>query len=324
MLGSKKMLTSLATLVILLVLSALNVFAVTGKGTITGETVNLRAKPDVSSKIVVQLEKGTVVDVTSQEGDWYKVSFNDATGWVSSQFVTVKESVIGSGTIKGTEVNVRSKPDTSAEIITKLDNGDKVSIIRKSGDWYRVSLNENRYGWINSDYVLFRESTSSRGVKDDTAAAVSAAEVADEQGSTVDEDSNAAAEESKLRQEVVAYAKKFLGVKYVYGGESPKGFDCSGFVQYVFKNFDIKLDRSSEDQALNGKKIKKSELKPGDTVYFDTNGGHNAIEHAGIYIGNGKFIHASSGRSNRRVVISSLTEGYYNECYMWARRVITD
>jgi N-acetylmuramoyl-L-alanine amidase len=89
------------------------------------------------------------------------------------------------------------------------------------------------------------------------------------------------------------------------------------------KHFDIKVDRSSDDQALNGKKISKSELKPGDMVFFDTNGGHNAIEHAGIYIGDGNFIHASSG-SAHKVTISNLNEGFYEKSYMWARRVIND
>ena len=329
MLGSKKMLTSLAVLLILLVLSTVNIFAAgTGKGTITGDTVNVRAKPDTSSKIVIQLAKGTVVDVTSDEGDWCKISCNDASGWVSRQFITVKETVIGKGTVNGSDVNVRSKPDTSSDIIASLSKGIKVDIIRKAGDWYRISISDDRYGWVNSDYIVYREETASRGVTNEITTPVNADKVAASDDSTskeaVKKDDSAATADEDIRQQIVAYAKKFLGVKYVYGGSTPKGFDCSGFVQYVFKHFDIKLDRSSSDQSLNGTKIKKSELKPGDTIYFDTNGGLNAIEHAGIYIGDGKVIHASSGRSNRRVVISSINEGFYNESYMWARRVIKD
>jgi N-acetylmuramoyl-L-alanine amidase len=126
------------------------------------------------------------------------------------------------------------------------------------------------------------------------------------------------------RQQIVEYAKKFLGVKYVYGGSSSKGFDCSGFTSYVFKHFEVSLERTSRSQGSNGAKIDRSDLKPGDLVFFDTNGGKNAINHVGIYIGDGKFIHASSGSGTKCVTISDMTEGFYNNCYMRSRRYIKD
>lgn len=121
-------------------------------------------------------------------------------------------------------------------------------------------------------------------------------------------------------QSVIDYAKKFLGIKYKWGGTTTKGFDCSGFVKYVFKNFGVTLSRTSSTQAKNGTYIKKANLKTGDLVFFDTNGGKNGINHVGIYIGSGKFIHSSSSHSG--VTISTLSSGFYSKTYMTARRVM--
>lgn len=120
--------------------------------------------------------------------------------------------------------------------------------------------------------------------------------------------------------DMITYAKRFLGTKYVWGGTTAKGFDCSGFVKYVFSHFNISLSRTSSAQAKCGTYVKKSNLAAGDLVFFDTNGGKNNITHVGIYIGGGKFIHASS--SHKKVVISDITSGYYSRKYMTARRVV--
>ncbi|MGE5614631.1 MAG: NlpC/P60 family protein [Bacillota bacterium] len=125
---------------------------------------------------------------------------------------------------------------------------------------------------------------------------------------------------TSLAQNIISYSKKFLGIKYVWGGSTVKGFDCSGFVKYVFKHFGISLSRTSRSQAAKGVKVTKSGLKPGDLVFFDTNGGLNRINHVGIYIGSGKFIHSSS--TQKRVVISNLNTGFYSKTYMTARRII--
>jgi Cell wall-associated hydrolases (invasion-associated proteins) len=122
-----------------------------------------------------------------------------------------------------------------------------------------------------------------------------------------------------IAQKVIDYAKRFLGVDYVYGGTTPEGFDCSGFVKYVYSKFGVALNRTAANQAEQGTTISKAKLLPGDLVFFDTNGGKNRINHVGIYIGGGKFIQASSGSSN--VVISDITEGFYSETYMKAKRV---
>ncbi|QCX34540.1 glycoside hydrolase [Caloramator sp. E03] len=109
---------------------------------------------------------------------------------------------------------------------------------------------------------------------------------------------------------VVAYAMKFLGVRYVWGGETPSGFDCSGFTKYVFAHFGKTLYRVSRDQATQGIPVSRDQLKPGDLVFFG-----NPIHHVGIYVGDNCFIHAP--RTGDVVKISPLTRSDYNR----ARRI---
>jgi peptidoglycan endopeptidase LytE len=121
-----------------------------------------------------------------------------------------------------------------------------------------------------------------------------------------------------LAGSVLSKAAQYLHTHYVWGGTSPRGFDCSGFVQYVYRQYGYSLPRTAADQAAVGKKVSKKDLKPGDLVYFASGG---AIDHIGIYAGNGKFIHSSSPRSGG-VIYSSLSESYYAARYAGATRVL--
>lgn len=113
---------------------------------------------------------------------------------------------------------------------------------------------------------------------------------------------------------------ELLGVRYKTGGSTPKGFDCSGFTSYVFEKLaGIDLNRRSIDQAKEGIKIEKDKLREGDLVFFKTNG--KSISHVGIYVGDGKFAHASSTKG---ITITSLDDKYYAKRYVTARRVLSD
>jgi len=120
---------------------------------------------------------------------------------------------------------------------------------------------------------------------------------------------------------VIRVAKRYLGRRYVWGAEGPSSFDCSGFTQYVMrKSKGVRLPRVSRKQAYYGKYVSRSQLRPGDLIFFDTSRRRRGyVNHVGIYIGNGKFIHASSAR--HRVVITSLNSPFYRARFKWGRRV---
>jgi cell wall-associated NlpC family hydrolase len=124
--------------------------------------------------------------------------------------------------------------------------------------------------------------------------------------------------ESRKGQQIVAFAKQFLDVPYVWAGRSSGGFDCSGYVWYVYNHFGVELPRMADGQFEVGAAVARRNLVPGDLVFFSTY--EPGPSHVGIYIGGGRFIHASSGAGS--VTITPLNKQYYLERYLGARRVI--
>lgn len=131
--------------------------------------------------------------------------------------------------------------------------------------------------------------------------------------------------DSEIAQQIIAYAKNYLGRPYVHGAKGPKAFDCSGFTSFVFKKFDINLSPASRVQATQGSKISKNDVRPGDLLFFSGRGGGSAVGHVAMVVDvneNGviKFIHASCSKG-----ISYATYpdgGYYSKRFLHARRVI--
>lgn len=121
-----------------------------------------------------------------------------------------------------------------------------------------------------------------------------------------------------MSRTVVSDAMSYMGVPYVFGGNTPSsGFDCSGYVRYVFANAGIYLPRTADVQYNCGYAVSSSELAPGDLVFFETY--CPGPSHVGIYVGDGNFVHASSSRG---VTVSSLSSSYYSAHYLGARRVM--
>lgn len=118
-------------------------------------------------------------------------------------------------------------------------------------------------------------------------------------------------------KEIVSRAAKYKGVPYVFGGTTTKGFDCSGYVQYVFKDCKAKLPRLADEQALQGIFVTQKQLRPGDLVFFTTYAA--GASHVGIYAGDGQFWSASSSKG---VILSSLKDDYWKQRYYGARRVL--
>ncbi|MCY6354951.1 C40 family peptidase [Clostridium sp. ZS2-4] len=122
---------------------------------------------------------------------------------------------------------------------------------------------------------------------------------------------------SSVTERVVEYSYKFIGRPYVWAASGPSAFDCSGFTSYVYRKFGYSLPHYTGYQVQMGSTVPRNNLKSGDLVFFDTIGSDS---HVGIYIGNGKFIHASSGK--KEVTISDLGQSYYNSRYSTARRIV--
>ena len=137
--------------------------------------------------------------------------------------------------------------------------------------------------------------------------------------STQAEDADPADEATRLRQALVALAMQLRDVRYVRGGHSPAtGFDCSGFVRYVFAHaIGLRLPTNSARQFLAGVKVNRGDMQPGDLVFFHTRG-KKRISHVGIYLDNGRFIHSPS--AGKSVEVSSLDEAYWAKRFAGARR----
>jgi peptidoglycan hydrolase-like protein with peptidoglycan-binding domain len=120
-----------------------------------------------------------------------------------------------------------------------------------------------------------------------------------------------------LGKKITDTALRYKGTPYKYGGISPKGFDCSGYVWYVYKEHGKNIPRTADRQYEAGKKVSYKELQPGDVVFFSTY--EKGASHCGIFLGKGKFIHASSSRG---VMVSSLSDSYWKPRYLGARRLI--
>ena len=236
--------------------------------------------------MVTTLDKSVAVAILDDSVDgWYKIAYNGSTGYVSADYLNVdKDNIFTTyGRINTSGVNVRSGASTDSSVLATIAEDAIVTVNGLVDGWYDVTCEYGTEGFIRSDYVDLTESaTSNSGIVDT--------------------------------------ARQYLGTRYVYGGASPSGFDCSGFTMYVYGQYGYSLPHSATSQWQSGlgtRVYSISELQPGDLVFFNDparNAG-KACSHAGIYVGNGQHIHASSSRSGG-VIISDLTSGYYNDYFV--------
>ena len=207
--------------------------------------------------------------------------------------------------INGSSVYIRNEPSTDASIVISLIRNTDVTVTGENGDWYKV-----KYG--DFEGYIFKELLSDEQTEQ-TNRHMPLAETTNLQ-ENIEQTSNS--NESSLGQEIVEYAKQYLGYPYVYGGAGSSSFDCSGFTMYVYKNFGYSLSHSARAQSKMGTYVEKENLQPGDLVMF----GKSGINHVAIYIGGGQIIHASTPSTGVR--IHSLSTGYYNNNYVGARRIV--
>lgn len=215
--------------------------------------------------------------------------------------------------VSASSVYVRSKATTSSDIVTSLIKNTDVTVTGEDGDWYKVEFNDFK-GYIYKELLSdnkIEETNRSNSNRDKEV----------ESTLTATSTTTSTATTTAKGLEIVEYAKQYLNCPYVYGGAGSQSFDCSGFTMYVYKHFGYSLSHSATAQSNNGVYVAKEDLQPGDLVFFLDYETMDGIGHCGIYIGDGNFIHASSG-SGYCVKISTLLSGSYYNRYATARRLI--
>lgn len=310
--------------------------------------------PLINSNILTNLKKDSKVTIKSEVNGWIYVETEELTGWiltssvdianldtqsnneqVNSQEPKVEESNKTEKTeeqntqttttetktqepkvtpvaektmyVNTASIYMRKGAGTNYEVVDSLILNSSVIVTGEINDWYQVKVS-GKTGYIAKRLL------SSKKTEESTTRSSEERTNNQEQTTT----NNVVTSKG---EEVVNYAKQYLKCKYVYGASGPSTFDCSGFTMYVFKHFGISLSHSATAQSKKGTYVAKENLQPGDLVFFKDYQTMDEIGHCGIYVGDGNFIHASSG-TGYCVKLSTLLTGSYNTRYSTARRII--
>ena len=302
--------------------------SITGKK-ITQTTVSAAENTTSEKETENTVSENTVVENTvTTDTKTENTTSNTVENTTSSSSSTSSSYTEKTMYVNDYSVNVRKEASTSSKVMMVLGINTKLTVIGEEGDWYKVKTSEGN-GYVSKKLLTSNSPTTSRGgnmLSDHKVSELSTSN--DESKSSSKRTSTGS---NSKQTEIVNYAKQFLKVPYVYGGASKSGFDCSGFTMYVYKKFGISMRHGAQAQAKLGTVVNanknsasslKENLQPGDLVFFLDYETMDGIGHCGIYIGDGKFIHASSG-SGHCVKINSLLPGeYYNTRYCAARRII--
>ena len=276
--------------------------------------------PLINANTIIVIDKDTQVNVLMAINGWCYISAKNIEGWVRIEKIKSttenekqqeeQQEQQQIGYITANDVNMRKGPSTSEEILSKLTLNKEVIVLEKTNGWTKIEAND-QIGYVSNTYISDK--------KVETTSRSSSSRRTQETNKQVESKQNS--ETTKINANgpaIVEYAKQYLGYKYVYGGTTPAGFDCSGFTQYVYKHFGYTLTRTSSSQASNGVSVNKSDLQLGDIICFSGSSGNKNVSHVGIYIGNGQFIHAANSRKG--VIISNVDgAGFF---YVCARRIV--
>ena len=301
-----------------------------GIGFTTGSGLRLRNTASTGGKIIDSANKNEVVVVLEKTGDWYKVIYDLKEGYMHGDYLkvsAVENAELGYGKVNTTKVNLRSGPGTSHGVVDTASKGEKAYIVGINNGWYKVIFGKN-VCYVRSDYLDLTETpyenkSSSKSPKfyrggKSLGIEPSASALNGSSSSNTGSGSTGSVSNGKVTgEQIVAKAKQYLGVPYKYGGSSPSGFDCSGFVYYVYRNLGINISRTQTVMYSQGKPVSKSDLQPGDLVFFQ-NTYKAGLSHVGIYVGDGQFIHAP--QSGKVVSYSNLNSAYNTSHYYGAAR----
>ena len=308
------------------------------------ENVKIKVIPLISSIELDEVKKDDEVEVVEILNDWVKIkTSNEKEGWIRKEKLTTiktetentEDTTTDTTTTTQTTAetnttqtntaqnqtktmyvnvqtaNLRQKADKTSQVVKQLTQNTKVTVTSSENGWAYVDVNGTK-GYIAETLLSSTQKETSRSgltTREQSANTTNQTKTTTSTSKTVTESTST----SQSGNSVVSYAKQFLGCKYVYGGTTPSGFDCSGFTQYVYKHFGINLNRTAAAQYSNGQSV--TSLQTGDLVMF----GKSGINHVGIYIGGNTFIH--SANPSQGVRTDSMSTGYYKTNYVGARRI---
>lgn len=288
-----------------------------GVGTVNADGLRLRAEASTGASVLGRASTGErVVVLEETAGGWYKVNYKCTEGYMSADYVEVavrSDGDLGYGKVEaeGSVLNMRSGPGTGYDRVKTIQHGAVVKLIGMDSGWFKAEYQDVQ-GYVSSDYIAIcpeqTESTQTGGGHETEESRNQTANGAWGNGVTTEQG-----------RQLIDYAKQLLGRPYVYGGNGPNSFDCSGFTKYVYNQFGYSLNRTASGQLKNGTAVSSDQLQAGDLIFFHNGKSSSAATHVGIYIAEGKFIHASS--NSYTVEIDTLYAAHNARKYIAARRV---
>lgn len=247
--------------------------------------LNIRKEASASGSIVGKMTNYAACEILGEENGFYKIKTGNAEGYVSMEYIIVGEEALAiaqteakeMATVTTETLRVREGASLNSDTLSTVNKDEELVVVEKLDGWVKVEV-DNYQGYVSADYVdvavklktgnTMKELTFGNGV-------------------------------SQTRVDLVNYALQFVGNRYVWGGTSlTRGVDCSGFTMKIYQKYGIYLPHSSRAQPGHGTKISRSEIRPGDLIFY---GSGRSINHVAIYIGNGQVVHASNARDGIKI-----------------------
>ena len=263
-----------------------NTFGYTNLGlAVVDGNLNIRKEANASATIVGKMTNYAACEILGEVDGFYQIKSGNAEGYVSKDYIITGEEALiiaqteakNMATVTTESLRVRENASTESDVLSTLNKDEELVVIEVLDGWLKVDLGDYQ-GYISKDYVT-------TAVKLKTGNTMKELVYGDGVSDT--------------RVDLVNFALQFVGNRYVWGGTSlTKGVDCSGFTMKVYERYGIYLPHYSGAQPSHGKKISRSELQPGDLIFYASSG---KIDHVAIYIGNGQIVHAANSRDGIKI-----------------------
>lgn len=247
--------------------------------------LNIRDAANTSGSIVGKMTNYAACEILGEENGFYQIKSGNAEGYVSADYIVTGEEAIAIAnqevrniaTVTTDILRVREQATTDSATLSTVNKDEELVVTEVLDGWVKVEV-DNYEGYVSADYV-----TTAMKLKT---------------GNTMKELTFGSGV-SQTRVDLVNYALQFVGNRYVWGGESlTRGVDCSGFTMKIYQRYGIYLPHSSRAQPNHGTKISRSEIRPGDLIFY---GNGKSINHVAIYMGNGQVVHASNARDGIKI-----------------------